>query len=102
MRSPKPVRGPAITRINDALRPGEPLVLTCRTEQYRDAVRPPLGVEVTLRAAAVVQLCPLNTDAVSRLPACRRRRPGRRGALGPCCWLPSVPMSQQGKHWLHR
>ena len=62
---PEAARGPAITRINDALRPGEPLVLTCRAEQYRDAVRPPLGVEVTLRAAAVVQLCPLNTDAVS-------------------------------------
>lgn len=37
---PEQVRGPAISRINDALRPGEPLVVTCRTQQYRDAARP--------------------------------------------------------------
>ena len=61
---PEQVRGPAISRINDALRPGEQLVVTCRTQQYRDAVRPQDGVEVTLRAAAAVQLRPLDADAV--------------------------------------
>ena len=61
---PEQVRGPAISRINDALRPGEQLVVTCRTQQYRDAVRPQGGVEVTLRAAAAVQLRPLDADAV--------------------------------------
>ena len=61
---PEQVRGPAISRINDALRPGEPLVVTCRTQQYRDAVRPQGGLEVTLRAAAAVQLRPLDADAV--------------------------------------
>ena len=61
---PEEVRGPAISRINDALRPGEQLVVTCRTQQYRDAVRPQGGVEVTLRAAAAVQLRPLDADAV--------------------------------------
>jgi NACHT domain len=61
---PERVRGPAISRINDALRPGEQLVVTCRTEQYRDAVRPQGGLEVTLRAAAAVQLRPLDADAV--------------------------------------
>jgi hypothetical protein len=60
---PEEVRGPAISRINDALRPGEQVVVTCRTQQYRDAVRPQDGVEVTLRAAAV-ELQPLNADAV--------------------------------------
>ena len=40
---PEQVRGPAISRINDALRPGEQVVVTCRTEQYRDAVRPQGG-----------------------------------------------------------
>ncbi len=60
---PDAVRGPAITRINDALRPGELLVVTCRTEQYRDALRPPSSYEATLRAAAV-QLCPLDIGAV--------------------------------------
>ena len=61
---PEQVRGFAISRINDALRPGEQVVVTCRTQQYRDAVRPPEGVEATLRAAVAVQLCPLNADAV--------------------------------------
>ena len=61
---PEQVRGPAISRINDALRPGEQVVVTCRTQQYRDAVRPQGGVEVTLRAAAAVQLRPLDADAV--------------------------------------
>ena len=37
--------------------------MTCRTEQYRDAVRPQGGPEVTLRAAAV-QLRPLDAEAV--------------------------------------
>jgi predicted NACHT family NTPase len=54
-----PVRGPAISKINDALRASEQLVVTCRTQQYRDAVRPRDGVEVTLRGAAAVQLSPL-------------------------------------------
>ena len=61
---PEQARGPAISRINDALRPGEQMVVTCRTQQYRDAVRPEGGVEVTLRAAAAVQLRPLDPDAV--------------------------------------
>jgi hypothetical protein len=61
---PAGVRGSAISRINEALRPGEQLVVTCRSQQYRDAVRPQGGVEVTLRAAAAVQLLPLDADTV--------------------------------------
>jgi len=61
---PEQLRGPAISRINDALRLGEQVVVTCRTQHYRDAVRPEDGVEVTLRAAAAVQLCPLDADTV--------------------------------------
>ena len=61
---PEQVRGPAISRINDVLRPAERVVVTCRTRQYRDAVRPDGGVEVSLRAAAAVQLRPLDADAV--------------------------------------
>ena len=63
---PEGVRGAAVSRINDALRPGEQVVVTCRTEQYRDAVRPQGGVEVTLRAAAAVQLRPLDAAAIRR------------------------------------
>ena len=60
---PEGVRASAISRINDALRPGEHLVSTCRSKEYRDAVRPRDGAEVTLRAAAV-QLRPLDADVV--------------------------------------
>src|SRR6202043_4191470 len=63
---PEHVRGPAISRINNALRPGEQVVVTCRTEQYRDAVRPPDGVEVTLTGAAAIQLLPLDAAHVRR------------------------------------
>ena len=61
---PEEVRGTAISRINDVLRPGQQVVVTCRTQQYRAAVRPRRGVEVTLRAAAAVQLRPLDADVV--------------------------------------
>ncbi len=63
---PKEVRGPAISRINDALRPGERIVVSCRAQQYHDAVRPEEGVEVSFRAAAAVHLRPLDGDAVRR------------------------------------
>ena len=61
---PEQIRGPAISKINDSLLPGERLVVTCRRRDYQDAVRPHCGVEVTLRAAAAVQLQPLRADAV--------------------------------------
>ena len=61
---PEEVRGPAISRINDALRPGERMVVTCRTQQYHSAIRPQEGIEVTLRAAAALQLLSLDADAV--------------------------------------
>ena len=60
---PEEARGQAISRINDALRPGEQLVVTCRTQQYKDALKTPDGVDVALRAAAV-QLRTLNADDV--------------------------------------
>ena len=63
---PEELRGPAISRINDELRPGQNLVVTCRTEQFRVAVRPLSGAEVTLRAAAAIQLRPLDADTVRR------------------------------------
>jgi hypothetical protein len=61
---PERARGSAISRINAALRPGEQMIVTCRTQQYRDAVRPQDGVEATLRGAAAIQLRPLNAEAV--------------------------------------
>ena len=61
---PDPVRGAAVSRINDALHPGGQVLLTCRTRQYQDAVRPPDGPEVTLAGAAAIQLRPLHARAV--------------------------------------
>lgn len=61
---PQENRGPAISQINDALRPGAQLIVTCRSQQYRDAVRPEGGTEVTLRGAAAIELRPLDADAV--------------------------------------
>ena len=61
---PEQVRGPAISRINDALRPGEQVVMTCRTQQYRDTVMSQGGVEVTVRGAAAIRLRPLDAEAV--------------------------------------
>ena len=63
---PEEVRRPAINQINDSMRPGEQLIVTCRTGPYREAVRPPDAAEITLRAAAVIQLCPLDAADVSR------------------------------------
>lgn len=62
---PDRTRGPAIARINESLRPGQKMVTTCRTLQYRDAAQS-TGVPVTLRGAAVVELEPLDADAVRR------------------------------------
>ena len=63
---PDEVRGLTIRRINDALRPGEQVVMTCRTEQYRDVIRPSSGLAATFRGAAAVQLRPLDADSVRR------------------------------------
>lgn len=63
---PEEVRGPAISKINTALRPGEQLVVTCRCKEYRNAVRPQDGIGVTLRGAAAVQLRPLDADTVRK------------------------------------
>ena len=63
---PDVIRGPAISRINDALRPGETVVLTSRTEDYRRAVTTPAGLQIKLRATAAVQLDALTADTVSK------------------------------------
>ena len=63
---PDQVRGPAISQINKGLKPGEQLVITCRTEQYQAAVSPPGDQGTALRAAAVVQLSTLPFAEVAR------------------------------------
>jgi hypothetical protein len=62
-------RGQAINQIKGALRPGERLIVTCRTEPYREAIQPQRGAGVSLWAAAV-ELCPLTAaDAAEYLRA---------------------------------
>jgi hypothetical protein len=61
---PEQLRSSALSRINDALRPGEQVVVTCRSSEYRNAVRPQSGAGVMLHAAAAVELRPLDADAV--------------------------------------
>ena len=58
-------RPTAIARINKELRPGEPVVVTCRTEQYRAAVSRQDGQGATLRAAAV-RLSTLQFDEIAK------------------------------------
>ncbi|MGW2770748.1 NACHT domain-containing protein [Streptomyces sp. NPDC001275] len=53
---PEAVRASAISKINDALDPGEGLVLTCRTAEYKRAVRYKGGRSVRLRGAAGIVL----------------------------------------------
>ena len=73
---PEQIRGPAIDRINDALRPSERLVVTCRSAQYRDAIRPKDGPELRpVEAAAVIELRPLDLAAAHEYL--------RHGAPGP-------------------
>jgi hypothetical protein len=62
---PDVARGSAIARINDAMRPGQRLVLAARTEEYRAAVCPRRGVEVQLTGAAGIALCPLDAGVVA-------------------------------------
>ena len=81
----------AIAEINDQLRPGERLVMTSRTAEYREATHPATGPEVTL-AAAAIELCPLDTsDVVTYL---RQSAGGPRSAIR---WDPvfsALPQSQ--------
>ena len=61
---PESARGSAIARINDSMRPGRQLIVTCRTEAYRDAVRSPGGLGGRIRGAAVIEIRPLDVNAV--------------------------------------
>jgi NACHT domain len=61
---PEQIRATAISEINDALLPGQQVVVTCRSQQYREAVRPQGGVEMPLPGAAAVELQSLNADTV--------------------------------------
>jgi hypothetical protein len=62
---PAEVRGAAIARINDAIRPGQRLVLAARTGDYWQAVHSPHGQGVLLTGAAGIELEPLAQQVVT-------------------------------------
>jgi len=59
------LRGRALVRINDALRPGQRLVLTSRTTAYQHASTPNDGPEIRLTGAAGIQLSPLDPAVIA-------------------------------------
>jgi NACHT domain len=93
---PEKVRGSSISRINDALGPGQRVVVTCRSKEYREAVRPEDGPEATFRAAAV-QLRPLtqmtSAPTSTMMPLARLPKPA--GYASSSC---SAPRPRPGRH----
>ncbi|MFN2497274.1 MAG: NACHT domain-containing NTPase [Pseudonocardiaceae bacterium] len=70
---PDDYRPKVITAINSSLPATDPLVLTCRTDEFRDAV----GASDVLRAAAVIEPKPLgNSEAAAYLVTCPPPEPG--------------------------
>jgi nucleoside phosphorylase len=68
---PRPLRSLAIHRLNASLYLGEPVVVTCRTEEYASAV----AAADTITAAGVVELPPLGIDDIAGYLR-RTTRPG--------------------------
>lgn len=63
---PESSRAAAISGINDALRPGEAVVVSSRIEAYRTAVRRPNGAVTTLRGGAVIEIQPVDPATATR------------------------------------
>jgi NACHT domain len=63
---PESLRSAAIAQINDTMRPGEALVLSSRKAAYEAAVHSPDGAAVTVRGAAVIEICPIDSTAASK------------------------------------
>jgi hypothetical protein len=84
---PDATRGPAIARVNDAMRPGKRLILAARTQAYGIAVHPPGGVEIRLTGAAGIQLCPLDAAVVADY-----LKDSAGGPAGAARWDPIVAM----------
>jgi hypothetical protein len=62
---PDKIRGSAIDKINQAIKPPAGLILTARTEAYRDAVHGKAGTGRVLAGAAGIKLCPLDPAMVA-------------------------------------
>jgi hypothetical protein len=80
---PAEARALAIAGISSALRPGEAVVVTCRATEYREAARRTVNMLGTIRAAAVIQLCPLEPRMVSDYLVRDAGGPGAAARWGP-------------------
>jgi hypothetical protein len=82
---PPAVRATALAKIGSVLPDGQGLVLTCRTKEFRWAVRPSYGgcIESRLTGAAAVVLRPLDLATVAEYLRGRPRGDGRSHPLGP-------------------
>jgi hypothetical protein len=63
---PETLWSTAIARINEALRPGEAVVMSSRNAAYKAAVRPPHGKMVTLRGGAVIEMRPVDGNTARK------------------------------------
>ena len=93
---PEQVRGRAIGRINDALRPGEQVVVTSRIRQYRDAVRPQEGNEVTLRPPRLSSCARWTSPSSAVISVMTRRARSQRPAGIPSSRY-SAPIPRPGR-----
>ncbi|PWI13681.1 NACHT domain-containing protein [Streptomyces sp. Act143] len=83
---PEPFRARALDAVNSALRPGQPLVLSSRAEEYGATLAPADGVPVRLSGAATVELRPLQVPDV----AAYLRRDAGGGESADARWEPVV------------
>jgi hypothetical protein len=62
---PEPARKTVVTKLNDELRAREPIVVTCRSEEYRNLVFPPDKAGVHFYGAAAIEVLPLSPDRIA-------------------------------------
>jgi hypothetical protein len=95
------VRGLAITGINDAIRPGEWLVVSSRVAEYRAAICPPTGPSAMLRDTAGIVLH--DVDSADVRPICGATRAARsRRRDGIRCWRPWAPRHRSPRRCVRR
>ncbi|MDX2837759.1 NACHT domain-containing protein [Streptomyces ipomoeae] len=86
-------RSTALAAINAALPPGRPVIVSSRSTEYRQALRPATGVPQRLNGAAGIVLEPLTLDTVATY---LRRDAGGEGTPAADRWNPVLDrMSQQ-------
>ena len=63
---PYPARISAVAKLNEAMRPGDRLVVTSRGQDFLEAIKPEDGPWVPLHGAAGIKLCSLDSSTVTR------------------------------------